>query len=196
MRKFGLSLVLMGVLGASSAFAEESGVFIGAQLANAKTNVKSEDSGYSYKYDYTTTGYGFLVGYKQFFNDKFGARYYGLFNYTTIGATYGDIGAFSLNANADALFNFASVKVFEFGAFAGLSLGYVGYVTYDVDNFDTVSGLDLGINAGVRVSIAERHGVELYSRFGLTEAKSTDDYGETLKLKQPYSLGLRYTFTF
>lgn len=63
---------------------------------------------------------------------------------------------------------------------------------------------DFGINFGLRSNIAQKHGVELYSRFSLLKQK--DDYKYALneqtailtnfKAKQPYQVGLRYTYSF
>ena len=66
------------------------------------------------------------------------------------------------------------------------------------------SGFDLGINFGVRTNIAQNHGIELYSRFGVLqqkkELKNTYEggYSDTMtyKASQPYQVGLRYTFSF
>ena len=60
---------------------------------------------------------------------------------------------------------------------------------------------------GLRANIAQNHGVELYSRFGLLETKkditrtnvdegATKTLNQTYKTSQPYAVGLRYSFSF
>ncbi len=74
-------------------------------------------------------------------------------------------------------------------------------------------GFDFAINLGLRANIAKHHGIELYSRFAFVrqEGKHTyekfenyeasnitnyDSASTTIKLKQPYAVGLRYVFSF
>ena len=67
-----------------------------------------------------------------------------------------------------------------------------------------LSGFDMGVNVGVRVQIAQKHGVELYGRFAFMENKKEKTLYEdadtkttqTFKAQQPYQVGLRYTFSF
>ena len=247
--KFALSVALAGILGASSALAETSGAFVGVQFGFGGANAKSEyavvatDSGVSFGADATKSAssfrYGFLAGYKQFFTEKFGLRYYGVIDFGTqsehkIGPSFNHYGSgasayfnftetikistLNLNANVDALYNFEQNDSFEFGVFGGLSLGYTSYKAQSVaingvnlTNFAysykdlSASGFDFGINFGLRANIAQKHGVELYSRFSLLKQK--DDYkyaldeAQTIVLtnfeaKQPYAVGLRYSFSF
>ena len=127
------------------------------------------------------------------------------------------ISTLNLNANVDALYNFKQNDSFEFGVFGGLSLGYTSYKaqsiaingvnltnsTYSYKDL-SASGFDFGINFGLRSNIAQKHGVELYSRFSLLKQK--DDYKYALnertailtkfEAKQPYAVGLRYSFSF
>lgn len=139
----------------------------------------------------SVVGFGVLAGYKQFFTDKFGVRYYGLFNY----AKYNIGPAYNINTNVDVLYNFANVDSIEFGAFGGLSLGYI---SYDYEIID-IKGFDLGINLGLKAQIAENHGIEFYSRFGLLEVKNDYTSYEPIevkgshKIRQPYQIGVRYT---
>ena len=244
--KFAVSVALAGILGASSALAETDGVFAGVQFGFGGANAKSEyaavytDSGVSYRADATKSAssfrYGFLEGYKQFFTEKFGLRYYGVIDFGTqsehkIGPSYNAIGAslaeiwfnftetikistLNLNANVDALYNFKQNDSFEFGVFGGLSLGYTSYkaqsvaingtnatnLTYSYKDL-SASGFDFGINFGLRSNIAQKHGVELYSRFSLLKQKDDylDEQTEILtkfEVRQPYAVGLRYSFSF
>ena len=248
--KFAVSVALAGILGASSALAETSGAFVGVQFGLGGANAKSEyavvatDGSGAYRADATKSAssfrYGFLAGYKQFFTEKFGLRYYGVIDFGTqsehkIGPSYNAIGAslaeiwfnitetikistLNLNANVDALYNFEQNDSFEFGVFGGLSLGYTSYKAQSVAINGTnatnltylykdlsASGFDFGINFGLRANIAQKHGVELYSRFSLLKQK--DDYKYALdeqqttiltnfEVRQPYAVGLRYLFNF
>lgn len=250
--KFAVSVALAGILGASSALAETSGAFVGVQGGYGGANAKSEyasasvdgsSSDESFGADATKSAssfrYGFLAGYKQFFTEKFGLRYYGVIDFGTqsehkIGPSFNASGAspaeayfnftetikistLNLNANVDALYNFEQNDSFEFGVFGGLSLGYTSYKAQSVaingvnlTNFTysykdlSASGFDFGINFGLRANIAQKHGVELYSRFSLLKQK--DDYKYAVdeqtailtkfEVRQPYAVGLRYSFSF
>ncbi len=200
MRKIGLSLVLVGILGATNAVAEESGAFVGVQAGYGSLKVEVEGRGESGETTASGARYGLVAGYKQFFTPEFGARYYALLDF----GQYEKDGitelTYNFNVNADALYNFLSNDALDFGAFAGLSLGYANY--YDSE----ISGFDLGINFGFRANIATNHGVELYSRFGVLQFKDDVSYTDAedatfslktpFELRQPYQVGLRYTFSF
>ena len=216
--KFALSVALAGILGASSALAETDGAFVGVQAGYGGHKFTLEHSGGSI--DINGLGsfrYGILAGYKQFFTPEFGLRYYGLLDYGTsnkkgkdsnLGADV-QVSALNVNANVDALYNFISNESLDFGAFAGLSLGYASasVKTPDADNLekDTPAGFDFGINFGLRANIAQNHGIELYSRFGLLKHKKDrseideedgSPFTLTYKTSQPYAVGLRYSFSF
>ena len=205
--KFAVSFALAGILGASSALAETSGAFVGVQFGfgGAKTTNEFCQSGGGMSACQTDSKsasalrYGFLAGYKQFFTENFGLRYYGVVDY---GADFKidnafymgkmvnfspKISALNLSANIDALYNFISNDSLEFGAFGGLSLAYASYkaknALMDVTPMTTggsdepafkdfkLSGFDMGVNVGVRAQIAQKHGVELYGRFAFMENK-------------------------
>lgn len=165
--------------------------------------------------------YGFVAGYKQFFTPEFGARYYASFDLGTdykkdITDADGDkttikVNSYNITANADALYNFISSNDLDLGAFLGLSLGYAHHtVKVEVQGATEKmpdikpSGFDLGINFGLRTNIAQNHGIELYSRFGVLQQKKElketyedgSSYTQTYKAQQPYQVGLRYTFSF
>ena len=198
MRKIGLSLVLVGILGATNAVAETDGKFIGAFIGNGSSKMTLEVEGASASESMSGVRYGVVVGTKQFFTPEFGARYYALFDAGSYEKSGTTMDTDNISANADALYNFLSKENMDFGAFAGLSLGYA-----ISGNTTKVHGLDVGINLGLRVNIATHHGIELYSRFGLTEQKKDETietayfkYTQTLKVKQPSQFGVRYTFSF
>lgn len=208
--KVAVSVALAGILGASSALAETSGAFVGVQFGfgGAKTTNEFCQSGEGMSVCKTDSKsasalrYGFLAGYKQFFTENFGLRYYGVVDY---GADFKidnafymgkmvnfspKISALNLSANVDALYNFISNDSLEFGAFGGLSLAYASYkaknALWDVTPMMTggsdkpafkdfkLSGFDVGVNVGVRAQIAQKHGVELYGRFAFMENKKEE----------------------
>ncbi len=154
--------------------------------------------------------YGFLAGYKQFFTENFGLRYYGVVDYGAadfkidnafyMGETIPfspKISALNLSANVDALYNFISNDSLEFGAFGGLSLAYASYeaknALMDVTPMMTgsepafkdfkLSGFDVGVNVGVRAQIVQKHGVELYGRFAFMENKKEETLHEEARGK-------------
>ena len=228
--KIALSLVVAGILGASSALAETSGAFVGLQVGYGGLEFKGEnDSNYlnlptkgSGSISAGGSRYGFVAGYKQFFTPEFGARYYASFDLGTdftgeyvnevAGNTF-KVNSTIITANADALYNFISSNNLDLGAFLGLSLGYAHH-TVKAETEKGIafkyldmnpSGFDLGINFGVRTNIAQNHGIELYSRFGVLqqEKELKETYSNinfyktaTYKASQPYQVGLRYSFSF
>ena len=185
--------------------------------------------------------YGFLGGYKQFFTADFGLRYYGAFNvgkYSYNGVAYkvdnpneirasfsNKLDEYTFNFNVDILYNLVSSDDTNFGIFGGVSLGCVWH-NYDIKDgidakytekgykqVDKARKLDAGLNFGLRVNIAKRHGIELYSRFALLKQKANyavialgrgvgADRDEllykplTLTNTQIRSLGIAYIFTF
>lgn len=205
------SIALAGLLGATAAVAETDGAFVGVQAGYGADKITGETpDGYSQTETATGFVYGFLAGYKQFFTQNFGARYYGVVNLGNFSKDVTDgvdsvkvkVNVWNITANADALYNFVSNESLDFGAFLGLSLGYANHTVKDFGP-DTMkpSGFDLGINFGLRTNIAQNHGIELYSRFGLLQQKKEEtfynsDWTVTLKNQQPYAVGLRYVFSF
>lgn len=139
--KFAVSVALAGILGASSALAETDGAFVGVQLgfggANTTNEVCSAGGGRSACLTDSKSAnalrYGFLAGYKQFFTENFGLRYYGVVDY---GADFkidnafymGEIinfspkiSALNLGANVDALYNFISMITLNLALLVGLA---------------------------------------------------------------------------
>ena len=204
--KIALSLAVAGILGATAAVAETSAGFVGLQgntgfggyttkvetaaASGTTSGTKTETSSYQF---------GILAGYKHFFVPKFGLRFYGLLDYAN--AEEGGVTATNLNAsiNADALFNFISGETWDLGGFGGVSLGYGSTETGTSTTSATTDGMDFGLNVGLRISFAQHHGLELYSRIGLIgqEEKLTVS-GNTVitRNKQDYIGGLRYTYSF
>ena len=202
--KFAVSVALAGILGASSALAETSGAFVGVQFGFGGAKITNEFCEFGVcntdSKSASALRYGFLAGYKRFFTENFGLRYYGVVDYgadskidnavTFNGVMIKSspkISALNLSANVDALYNFISNDSLEFGAFGGLSLAYASYkaknALMDVTPGGSdkpafkdfkLSGFDMGVNVGVRAQIAQKHGVELYGRFAFMENKKEE----------------------
>ena len=223
--KFAVSFALAGILGASSALAETDGAFVGVQFGfgGAKTTnefcifgVCNTDSKSA-----NALRYGFLAGYKRFFTENFGLRYYGVVDYGADSkidnaVTFNDvpikfspkISALNLSANVDALYNFISNDSLEFGAFGGLSLAYASYEAKNALNLTPMiaghdkpafkdfqlSRFDVGVNVGVRAQIAQKHGVELYGRFAFMENKKEETLfeAEGAKITQTFKAAQPY----
>lgn len=177
-----ITALFVGLFGASFALAEESGWFIGAQGSISQHKNDVELVGWSILgkggFDDTSTSIraGFLGGYKLFFTEDFGARFYGKVQ-TGNGIQNADL-------NADALYNFGEV----FGIFAGLSFGQFYY--------DEASGIDVGVNLGTKWALGERHALEAALRLGFMEQEETIISSYKYKESQPWELGIRYVFSF
>lgn len=130
---------------------------------------------------------------------KFGLRFYGLLDYANTevsGVTSTNINA---SINADALFNFISGESWDLGGFGGVSLGYGSVEVGTATTTTTTDGMDFGLNVGLRVTFAQLHGLELYSRIGLIgqEEKLTVNNNTVItRNKQDYIGGLRYIYSF
>lgn len=147
------------VLCANLAFAEESGVFLGANVgygvATMRTDFRfTEDNGdiTAYKGNLTNGGgvnYGALiVGYKQFFTPHLGLRYYlnlnalhTIANPTALMARHAGISTkqkitlLNYGANVDFLGNFIANNAIDFGAFVGVGIGGDLLLGADLDNY-------------------------------------------------------------
>ena len=208
--KFAVSVALAGILGASSALAENEGSFVGGQLASSWVDTK-----YSFKVTGGTVGqatlsgsgegksgsrFGVVYGKYYAIDEDMGYRAYGL-------ADLGD-SLYNVNANMDFLYTFVKFEKVEVRGFVGAYVGGV-FATFDTTNWwgsdesdDFFWGIDAGLNLGARFVIAQRHGIDLFYRYGLLEpeAKTTHNFDngkaeDTWKIKQSSS-GIRYTFSF
>lgn len=237
-KKVALSFALAGILGATYAVAETDGAFVGVQAGygDLKSNIDVTQITDNTTRNTTrnsnklgATRNGILAGYKQFFTDNFGLRYYGVFEFgddyrgemktgltNTLSQQTYRVRTMSVNANVDMLYNFVSIPNLDFGAFLGIGLGYVNHTfkkakmqgaRTSVRGFEDfkIGGFDLGINLGLKTQIAQNIGAELYSRFGLlaykkdyvlSVANGVLKYEQNFKVKQPYQVGLRFTYSF
>ena len=196
--KFAVSVALAGILGASSALAENEGSFVGLNFGSASiegTTTTTYDAGGSISATGTGTKSRFGVVYGSYapINEEMGYRIYG----------FADLGddLYNFNANADFLHTFVKFENGELRGFAGAYAGAVIYTDIKVDNKDQVFwGIDAGINAGLRVVLLKKHGIEAFYRLGVLtpETEWTSQIGGykyKIGIKQSLT-GIRYTFSF
>lgn len=194
---------LLGLLVATSAVAEESAWFVGGQLGYSSVTHKYTDK---YSTSHITTyyadtsetlngaRYGLLGGYKQFFTDKFGLRYYAALNF----GNFNGVSARDYHINVDALYNFVTIDEIEIGAFGGLGLGKK---TFD-DPLREKWGAVVNLNLGIRANIATHHGVELFYTHDFAAASVGDSVfigsyrSIAIEYSKPSVFGVRYTFSF
>lgn len=219
--KFYLRFALM-LFSTNLAFAEMSGGFIGFGVGVGSNYAKIINNYGIYGLNQTFGGmkgsYGFVLGYKQFFNSYVGLRYYASID-TTYGSTdtFRDSGsgkdfkihAIAYAANIDFMANFVSTKSVDFGAFVGFGFGAMSwrskmlqahYATTIGKNPNS-TGFDVPINAGLRVNFYHYHGIELALRWHFLTTRFIDYYeSETMRwrfdLGQTYNALLRYTASF
>ncbi len=139
------------------AFAEESGVLLGANVGygdmTMRTDTTFTDNGYitAYKGKLASGGgvnYGIILGYKQFFTPYLGLRYYVNLNAlhatlspTTLMNHHAGVSAkqkitlLNYGANVDFLGNFIANNAFDFGAFVGVGIGADSLLGADLDNY-------------------------------------------------------------
>ncbi|TKX29621.1 hypothetical protein CQA38_02270 [Campylobacter sp. MIT 12-5580] len=198
MKKVLTSFALVSALASSAALAEQSGAFVGIDGGYASLTVKNPNNEGNEKMSgFNGFRYGLVGGYKYFLDDNLGFRGYARFTHgtkNTKGSNNPQLQRYDLGVNADVLYNFLQSGDLEYGAFGGLSLDYANNKMIQKNSEDgdgKVSGFDLGINLGLRMNYTQTHGFELWSRFGVVGPKKDD-----VKVTQPYSVGLRYTFNF
>ncbi len=217
MKKLLVSSIVAMALTSSVVVAEESGAFVGLGLGFGGSSVKSEFSGtISAKETFNGSGlnYGLVAGYKQFFTDSFGLRYYANIDYNSskikMDTEKVALNAINYGVNVDALYNFVSSDGMDFGAFLGLGLGantWSGKVVDEAKKMakDTgkslsTTGFDLALNAGLRGVFAKQHGVEIFARvpFIATTMLDVKEGTESAKYtaSRNYNAGVRYTFSF
>ncbi len=218
--KIAISLALL--LGSANiAFAEESGGFVGIGVGygDAKMIQEATDEG-KYKVSANDVSYGFTAGYKQFFNEYLGLRYYANVDLThasfnaEILETRNKFNTILINygVNVDFLGNFVVTEIADFGGFIGLGIGGNTWTGKDIKDFknELVAGgdkvefkdtsFDVALNVGLRTNIAKYHGIELAVRvpFLNTRLLNVNFVGGRVKyeLGQNVRVLARYTFSF
>lgn len=195
MKRIVVSSALAVALLSSAVVAEESGAFVGLGVGYGNTTAKSEGTK-----EKMTGGVnvGILAGYKQFFTDSFGLRYYANVDFSQAKQKEGEkeaLNTINFGVNVDALYNFISGET-NFGAFIGLGVGankWSGKTLSGLENKKTL-GADVALNVGLRSVIATNHGIELAVRVPFVANKLSKDFD--LKANRQFNAGVRYIFSF
>ncbi|MGN8480823.1 Hop family adhesin HopZ [Helicobacter pylori] len=172
-------------------------------------------------------GIGVQVGYKQFFGEKrkWGARYYGFFDYnhayikSSFFNSASDV--FTYGVGTDVLYNFINDKAtknskISFGLFGGIALAgtswlnsqYVNLATFN--NFYSakmnVANFQFLFNLGLRMNLAKnkkkasdhaaQHGVELGVKIPTINTNYYSLLGTQLQYRRLYSVYLNYVFAY
>ena len=216
--KMALSLAVAGVLGASSALAEQSGAFIGGGFgfhgASRKTNLnlnynliitniklQEEDNA-------KDTSISLVAGYKNMDNENSGTRVYINYDFNNVkikeeGEETILSGYHIVGINADLLYNFNP----KFGVFVGVNLGAINWGkdiwSLAPEKDSEMWKLYAAGQLGLRWIFGEtqKHSVELFAKFPFTETTIVyktpqgEKAGET-KLKQQHNAGFRYVYAF
>ncbi|EPZ72571.1 SabA family sialic acid-binding adhesin [Helicobacter pylori] len=172
-------------------------------------------------------GIGVQIGYKQFFGEKrkWGARYYGFFDYnhayikSSFFNSASDV--FTYGVGTDVLYNFINDKStknnkISFGVFGGIALAgtswlnsqYVNLATFN--NFYSakmnVANFQFLFNLGLRMNLAKnkkkasdhvaQHGVELGVKIPTINTNYYSLLGTQLQYRRLYSVYLNYVFAY
>ncbi|GAA9433211.1 outer membrane beta-barrel protein [Helicobacter pylori] len=172
-------------------------------------------------------GIGVQIGYKQFFGEKrkWGARYYGFFDYnhayikSSFFNSVSDV--FTYGVGTDVLYNFINDKAtknskISFGVFGGIALAgtswlnsqYVNLATFN--NFYSakmnVANFQFLFNLGLRMNLAKnkkkasdhvaQHGVELGVKIPTINTNYYSLLGTQLQYRRLYSVYLNYVFAY
>ncbi|GAA8282818.1 outer membrane beta-barrel protein [Helicobacter pylori] len=172
-------------------------------------------------------GIGVQIGYKQFFGEKrkWGARYYGFFDYnhayikSSFFNSASDV--FTYGVGTDVLYNFINDKAtknskISFGVFWGIALAgtswlnsqYVNLATFN--NFYSakmnVANFQFLFNLGLRMNLARnkkkasdhvaQHGVELGVKIPTINTNYYSLLGTQLQYRRLYSVYLNYVFAY
>lgn len=194
--KLFVSSALALALAGSALVAEESGVFVGVGVGYGGSQIKTDGE----KTNLNGISYEIIAGYKQFFTQDFGLRYYA--NFAQANTEKKENGekikanVMNYGVNVDALYNFISGDT-SFGAFLGLGLGMNswGGDLKDIEGGKT-NGFGVALNVGLRTEIAKHHGIELAARVPFIATTILDKDGVKITANQTYNAGLRYIFSF
>ena len=207
--KIALALFLVG---ANITFAEDSSAFIGVGIGGGGTAFGIE----KIKQSRSGLNYGFVIGYKKFFNEYLGLRFYANLdlhhNMSKLNGEDKALKAIFVNfgVNMDFLANFISNESLEFGAFAGTRIGATKITGKDIEDLKNSAekvgvkfidtSLDVALNVGLRTNIATNHGIEIALQVPFLPVELMSENAGTTTYKvtfgQEYSILARYTFHF
>ncbi|MGN8513780.1 Hop family adhesin HopZ [Helicobacter pylori] len=172
-------------------------------------------------------GIGVQIGYKQFFGEKrkWGARYYGFFDYnhayikSSFFNSASDV--FTYGVGTDVLYNFINDKAtknskISFGVFGGIALAGTSWLNSQYVNLATfnnfynakmnVANFQFLFNLGLRMNLAKnkkkasdhaaQHGVELGVKIPTINTNYYSLLGTQLQYRRLYSVYLNYVFAY
>ncbi|GAA9102395.1 outer membrane beta-barrel protein [Helicobacter pylori] len=172
-------------------------------------------------------GIGVQIGYKQFFGEKrkWGARYYGFFDYnhayikSSFFNSASDV--FTYGVGTDVLYNFINDKAtknnkISFGVFGGIALAGTSWLNSQFVNLATfnnfysakmnVANFQFLFNLGLRMNLAKnkkkasdhaaQHGVELGVKIPTINTNYYSLLGTQLEYRRLYSVYLNYVFAY
>ncbi|GAA9975779.1 outer membrane beta-barrel protein [Helicobacter pylori] len=172
-------------------------------------------------------GIGVQIGYKQFFGEKrkWGARYYGFFDYnhayikSSFFNSASDV--FTYGVGTDVLYNFINDKAtknskISFGVFGGIALAGTSWLNSQYVNLATfnnfynakmnVANFQFLFNLGLRMNLAKnkkkasdhvaQHGVELGVKIPTINTNYYSLLGAQLQYRRLYSVYLNYVFAY
>ena len=208
---------------ANIALAEGSGGFVGIGVGygDAKMVFSESEINETYKASANGASYGFVAGYKQFFNEYLGLRYYAnvdlthaTFNSVNIIETRNKFNTILVNygVNVDFLGNFVVTEIADFGGFVGVGIGGNTWSGKDIKDFKNTlvadgdkvefkdTSFDVALNVGLRTNIAKYHGLEVAVRVPFLNTRlfnvSFVDGSVKYELGQNVRVLARYTFSF
>ena len=206
-KKLLISLIAALVLSSSTSLAEESGAFVGIGIGHGAGKREWTEPGVKNKAVGAGISYEIIAGYKQFFTQDFGLRYYANVTYANFyDENPSKTTLINYGVNVDALFNFITSGSANFGAFFGIG---VGGNTIDNGDFSQVesagvslkkTGLDVSLNLGLRSVIDSKHSLEAIVRvpcIGMTLFDGDIGGNKTkIEVTRQYNIGARYIFNF
>ncbi|TLD95715.1 outer membrane protein [Helicobacter jaachi] len=214
MKKLLVSSVAALALTSSALIAEESGTFVGVGIGYGSTTLKLSSNvlGETENIKNTKSGlnYGIIAGYKQFFTESFGLRYYGNIDMSSATIESQAYNTLNYGVNVDALYNFVTSADMDFGVFLGIGLGANSWSGEGINDAKSVpaaagkkattTGFDAALNVGLRGVFAKAHGIELAARVPFVKTTLFDinvtDVSVKATIHRTYNVGLRYTFGF
>lgn len=196
-RMIGSLCLVIGLSMVHIAHAEQSGAFVGGSVsANSRTQTQS---GTDAKTD--TYGVSVLFGYRNFYTQNFGLRYYMNVDFSYQNMEEGALYSGGYGLNIDMLYNFFSRERTFIGIFLGLDGGlsvFGGSLISGLaaDNASTNKlSANAGVHGGFRFVLDKNHSLEIVAGMPFVANKIVDNSGFEVKTNY-YASALRYTYNF
>ncbi len=167
-------------------------------------DISYENSTFSSNTNEIQLNVGIKIGWSIFFNQVFGIRLYGNYEYsnfrqflTNAKVATEDIGIF-----CDAMINFFNIKKMSLGVFAGFGIGYELMQWNNTDAryaFEKVywhNGFILPINIGFSATINQKHRIEISTKIPTIKAYYTNRNDLSILGINPYIVSVGYVYIF